>query len=115
MAKAEMAPIGQSDKYDAGDALLESLQEVLDWKAGKLALEVVLVPAMQAAEVKAIRKRVAKSAKAFEARFGIPAATMNNWEQGRREPDIAARLLLRVIDAAPEVVEKAAKGQVAAP
>jgi putative transcriptional regulator len=80
---------------------------VRDWKRGKLALETVRVSPMPAAEVKAIRKRVAKSAKAFEARFGIPAATVNNWEQGRREPDIAARLLLRVIDAAPDVVEQA--------
>lgn len=91
MVEAETAPTGQGDEYDAGDALLEGLQEIRDWKAGKLALEAVHVPAMQAAEVKAIRKRVAKSAKAFEARFGIPAVTMNNWEQGRREPDIAAR------------------------
>ncbi len=40
---------------------------------------------------------------------------MNNWEQGRREPDIAAWLVLRVIDAAPKVVEKAAKGRSVAP
>jgi putative transcriptional regulator len=94
--------------FNLGDALLEGLQEVRDWKAGKLALEVVNIPAMAAAEV--IRKAVASSAKAFEARFGIPAGTLNNWEQGRREPDVTARLLLRVIAAAPLVVEQAARG-----
>jgi putative transcriptional regulator len=45
----------------------------------------------------------------FERRFGIPAATINNWEQGRRSPDPAGRLLLKVIEQAPEVVEKAAQ------
>jgi hypothetical protein len=52
MAKAEMAPTGQSDEYSFGDALLEGLQDVRDWKAGKLALEVVHIPAMPVAEVK---------------------------------------------------------------
>jgi putative transcriptional regulator len=38
---------------------------------------------------------VARSAAAFEKRFGIPSATVSNWEQGRRKPDPAAVLLLR--------------------
>jgi putative transcriptional regulator len=109
MAKAKKIADGQVDEYSLGDALLESLQEIRDWKAGKLAVEVVHIAPMLASEVKAIRKRAAKSVKAFEAKFGIPAATINNWEQGRRDPDIAARLLLRVIDDAPDVVERAAK------
>jgi putative transcriptional regulator len=29
-----------------------------------------------------------------------------NWEQGRRQPDRSARLLLMVIDKHPEVVEE---------
>ncbi len=102
--------IDREADFNLGDALLEGLNEVRDWKAGKLALEVVNIPAMPAAEVKAIRKSVASSAKVFEARFGIPAGTLNNWEQGRRKPDVTARLLLRVIAAAPSVVEKAALG-----
>ncbi len=102
--------IDRATDFNLGDALLEGLHEVRDWKAGKLALEVVNIPAMPAAEVKAIRKAVASSAKVFEARFGIPAGTLNNWEQGRREPDVTARLLLRVIAAAPLVVEQAARG-----
>lgn len=102
--------IDREKNFNLGDALLEGLNEVRDWKAGSLALEVVNIPAMPAAEVKAIRKAVASSAKIFEARFGIPAGTLNNWEQGRREPDVTARLLLRVIAAAPLVVEQAARG-----
>lgn len=95
-----------ADEYNLGDALLSGLQEVRDWKRGKTALEVVRVSPMAPATVKHIRKSVAKSAREFEERFGIPAATVSNWEQGRREPDLAARLLLRVIQAAPELVER---------
>ena len=57
---------------------------------------------------KSIRKSVAKSTAEFEEKFGIPAATMNNWEQGRRKPDPAGRLLLRVIEEAPGIVEQVA-------
>jgi putative transcriptional regulator len=96
-----------ADEYNLGDALFSSLKELRDWKRGKVALEVARVAPMTPATVKKIRKSVAKSARDFEARFGIPAATVSNWEQGRREPDLAARLLLRVIQAAPDVVEKA--------
>jgi putative transcriptional regulator len=64
---------------------------------------------MPVERIRAIRKKVAKSAREFERRFGIPAATINNWEQGRRSPDPAGRLLLKVIEQAPEVVEKAAQ------
>lgn len=91
-----------------GEALLESLGEIRAWKRGEVALEVVNIEPMPPERIRAIRKKVARSVKEFERRFGIPAATLNNWEQGRRSPDPAGRLLLKVIDAAPEIVEKAA-------
>lgn len=87
-----------------GEALLEGLEEARAWKRGELALETVNVDPMPASRIRAIRKKVAASPREFEARFGIPAATLNNWEQGRRKPDPAGRLLLRVIDAAPDLV-----------
>lgn len=95
--------------YDTGDALLEGLREALAWKRGETALEVRNLDPMPPAEIKAIRKSVARSAAQFERRFGIPAATINNWEQGRRKPDPAARLLLKVIAENPDLVEQAAR------
>lgn len=87
-----------------GEALLEGLEEARAWRRGDLALETVNVDPMPASRIRAIRKKVAASPREFETRFGIPAATLNNWEQGRRKPDPAGRLLLRVIDAAPDLV-----------
>lgn|SRR5690606_32856832 len=91
-----------------GDALLEGLAEARAWKRGELALETVNIDPMPPNRIRSIRKKVAKSAKEFERRFGIPAATINNWEQGRRKPDPAGRLLLKVIEADPELVARAA-------
>lgn len=91
-----------------GEALLEGLEEARAWNRGELALETVNIDPMPPARIKAIRKSVAKSVADFERRFGIPAATVNNWEQGRRSPDPAGRLLLQVLEKAPDVVEKVA-------
>lgn len=96
------------ERTGLGTALEEGLQEALAWKRGEIALEVVNIDPMPVERIRAIRKKVARSAKEFERRFGIPAATVNNWEQGRRKPDPAGRLLLQVIDMAPEIVETAA-------
>jgi putative transcriptional regulator len=41
------------------------------------------------------------------ARFGILPATLRDWEQNRRHPDGAARVLLMVIDKEPDAVTRA--------
>lgn len=96
------------NRSELGKALEEGLNEALAWKRGELALETVNIDPMPAERIRAIRRKVAKSAREFERRFGIPAATIRNWEQGRRKPDPAGRLLLQIIDMAPEIAEKAA-------
>lgn len=95
-------------RSELGLALADSLREVAAWKRGQVELDVREVDPMPAKRIKAIRKKVAKSAKEFERRFGIPAATVQNREQGRRKPDPTARLLLKVIEQDPEAVERAA-------
>ena len=40
----------------------------------------------------------------FADRFGLDARAVQDWEQGRRVPDRAARVLLTVIDRDPEAV-----------
>ncbi|HYF06522.1 MAG TPA: transcriptional regulator [Acetobacteraceae bacterium] len=90
-----------------GVALVESLREAVAWKRGERALETVNIDPMPAERVRAIRRRVATSARDFELRYGIPAATLNNWEQGRRHPDPAARLLLMVMEQEPDAIERA--------
>jgi putative transcriptional regulator len=93
-----------------GESLIESLNEIAAWKRGEVGLEVVNVEPMSPGRIKAIRRKAARSTKAFEATYGISAATMNNWEQGRRAPDPAARLLLKTIEGDPEYVAKIARG-----
>lgn len=47
---------------------------------------------------------------AFAERFGIPAGTLRDWEQGRRVPDTATRSYLRVIARMPDAVASVLHG-----
>ena len=59
------------------------------------------------AQVKTIRRALKLSQEEFAASFHIPIGTLRDWEQGRKEPDAAARAYLRVIAREPEVVRRA--------
>jgi putative transcriptional regulator len=56
---------------------------------------------------KIIRRALGLSQEDFAARYHIPIGTLRDWEQGRVEPDQAARAYLTVIARAPEAVRKA--------
>ena len=59
------------------------------------------------AQMKTIRCALKLSQEEFAASFHIPIGTLRDWEQGRKEPDAAARAYLRVIAREPDVVRKA--------
>lgn len=54
-----------------------------------------------------IRRALKLSQDDFAARFHIPVGTLRDWEQGRKEPDAAARAYLRVIAHDPDAVLRA--------
>jgi DNA-binding transcriptional regulator YiaG len=61
-------------------------------------------------DVKKIREGFGLSQSEFALRFCLEVDTVRNWEQGRNQPDPAARLLLKVIEIHPEAVESALLG-----
>lgn len=63
-----------------------------------------------AARVKAVRTRLGLSQPDFARRFGLSIGTVRDWEHGRRMPEGAARVLLRVIEREPDAVARAVAG-----
>ena len=55
-------------------------------------------------DVTAIRRKYRLSQAKFASLLGISISTLRNWEQGRRKPEGAARVLLRVADRHPEAI-----------
>jgi putative transcriptional regulator len=58
-------------------------------------------------QVKIIRRALGLSQEEFAARYHIPIGTLRDWEQGRVEPDQAARAYLTVIAREPDTVRDA--------
>ncbi len=58
-------------------------------------------------DIKALRKRIKMTQARFAKTYRLPLGTVKDWEQGRRQPDAPARVLLTVIESDPEAVEKA--------
>ena len=56
---------------------------------------------------KIVRRALGLSQEEFAARFHIPIGTLRDWEQGRKDPDAAARAYLVVIGKNPRAVAKA--------
>ncbi len=89
----------------AGDSILKGAREALAYARGEPVDAVVHVP--EDIDVKAIRSKTGLSQVKFAARFGFSPNALRNWEQGRRQPDGAARAFLIVIDREPEIVMRA--------
>jgi len=58
-------------------------------------------------QVRVIRRTLKLSQEEFSARFRVPLGTLRDWEQGRKEPDAAARAYLVVIGRNPSAVTEA--------
>jgi putative transcriptional regulator len=90
----------------AGQRIIKSARQALAHTRGeKGAKATIHVP--PALDAKAIRKRAKMTQEEFCAAYGFDLATLRNWEQGRRAPTGAARVLLLLISREPELVRKA--------
>lgn len=92
-------------RLNIADELVASLQEAADIMAGKTAPARAWHPPA-AVDVRAIRGRTGLSQPNFAKRFGFSVSAVREWEQGRRQPEAAARVLLLVIASKPEVVDE---------
>jgi putative transcriptional regulator len=63
--------------------------------------------------VRRIRKSLKLTQSGFAFRFGFDVTALRDWEQGRRNPDRAARILLSVIEHEPKAVDRALRASVA--
>lgn len=58
-------------------------------------------------DVRRIRLGTGLSQAKFAAKFGVPLASLKDWEQGRRTPALSTQTLMRIIEHEPEAVDRA--------
>ena len=89
-------------KYRKFDELLTTgLNEALEFKAGygKARVYTESIPPV---DIKFVRQKMNLNQVDFAAQFHLPISSLQQWEQGRRQPDVAALLLLRMIAQNPK-------------
>jgi|SRR5580700_8976187 putative transcriptional regulator len=91
-------------KNSFGANLIEDMKTVRAHQRGTVDLEQVWPKPV---DVKAVRKRVKMSQAEFSRAYGISKRALQEWEQGGRQPDSAARAYLTVIAKEPAVVRRA--------
>ncbi len=79
---------------------LKLLQSVREMKAGKAARATQIAPN----EVAAARQKTGLSQAQFAKALHISARTLQEWEQGRRQPSGAAQTLIQIAFRHPEVI-----------
>jgi putative transcriptional regulator len=92
-------------RRDLEAELRQSLKDIKTGKIGRVSIvtddgKVIVSPVAKA------RLTTRLSQSQFAALMGVSPRTLQDWEQGRREPTGAARTLLRVAATHPEVLRK---------
>lgn len=96
---------GARKRQTVGEGIIQGLNEAIAWTRGestKVRVTLVHIPEV---DVRKVRAKMGLSQAEFATKFGLPPATLRNWEQGRSRPDAPTRVLLAVIAKHPEVVE----------
>ena len=90
--------------------LVQGLEEARRWARGE-EVPGLRVHHFDRAAVPAIRARTGLTQAEFSSQIGVSVATLRNWEQGRRQPEGPARVLLAMLAKDPDIVVKTlAKG-----
>jgi putative transcriptional regulator len=98
MKKLSKAILERDAKRDIGQEVLQAIREIKAGGGRRFTVQVT--------EATQARLKLGLSQAEFAAMLGVSARTLQDWEQGRREPSGAAKALLKVAVAAPKTVRK---------
>jgi putative transcriptional regulator len=97
MPKSEKELRTRDTKRDLGRELLQSVREM---KAGRRAR----THKVKVSPIVAARAKTELSQAQFARLLGVSVRTLQDWEQGRREPSGAAKTLIRIAARRPDVL-----------
>ena len=106
MKKSRKALDARDAERDIGKELLESVREMMSDKRAR-------VHDPELTSVTVARHKMNMSQSEFATLLGVSKRTLQDWEQGRRDPSGAAQTLIEVAKQHPEVLLKVLKERVA--
>jgi putative transcriptional regulator len=97
----------RAKKSTVAEDLIQGLKEIAAHRRGEIKLRTRQIVIHDDVDVKAVRERSGLSQSQFADRFGFNSRTLQEWEQGRSQPENALRAYLKVIDRNATAVEQA--------
>lgn len=89
-------------KEDTFEKLVASIREAGEIKSGKRAPS--RTNEVKPPDIRIVRQSLNVSQREFAVMIGVSARTLQNWEQGRRQPEGPAKALLRIAARNPMAV-----------
>ncbi|HYC02656.1 MAG TPA: transcriptional regulator [Azospirillaceae bacterium] len=89
------------------EGLKQAMNEAIAYAGGEPGGSVTHQVTVATVDVRALRTRLGMSRPAFATAFNLDARAVQEWEQGRRQPDRGTRNYLQLIEHNPEYVRKA--------
>lgn len=89
------------------ERLLDSMKELRAHLRGEIQLSETVYHVPPETDVRALRETLGLSQTDFAALFGFNVRSLQDWEQGRRRPEIPIRAYLAVIQRDPQAVIRA--------
>lgn len=102
----EAETTGKVMEDDAFDGLVAGMNDVLAFYKGERKGFVVRT----AKDIKAIRGKTKLSQPKFAEAFHLEVTAIRDWEQGRRQPERSAQVLLELIEKEPETIRRILAG-----
>ena len=99
MRRSDRQLLARDTRRNVGKELLQAIRDV---KAGRHGARYQV----DANEIVAARLKSGLSQREFAAALNISPRTLQQWEQGRRQPSGAAETLLRIVARHPEVLRE---------
>jgi putative transcriptional regulator len=108
--RIRMTRVAKKKHSALGKRLIAAAKEMVSHARGELELEEYEVRVPPQVDVIAIRKRLGCLRQSSLRRFGFSRRPVQDWEQGRRKPESAARAYPLVIAREPKAVDRALRG-----
>jgi len=86
---------------DIGREILDGIREIKSFNKGAFKLKTHTLS--EPSQPKVIRQKLKLSQSAFASLMGVSPRTIQDWEQGRRQPQGPAKSLLRIAEQNPNI------------